>query len=118
MFTGLVEELGTIAALETGVSGARVTISAELVTSDLGSGDSIAVNGVCLTALDVTSTSFAADVSPETLRVTTLSRLKPGSGVNLERAVTPQTRLGGHIVQGHVDGVGVFISAISEGDFW
>ena len=84
----------------------------------MNNGDSISVNGVCLTALDVTPVSFAADVSPETLERSTLGSLAVGSPVNLERAVTPATRLGGHIVQGHVDGCGTFISAISEGDFW
>jgi len=81
-------------------------------------GDSVAVNGVCLTALDITPNSFAADLSQETLDRTTLGDLKVGSRVNLERAVTPATRLGGHMVQGHVDGRGEFISATEHGDFW
>jgi riboflavin synthase len=76
------------------------------------------VNGVCLTALNVTGDSFAADVSPETLDRSTLGSLTAGSPVNLERAVTPQTRLGGHIVQGHVDGRGTYAGAKDEGDFW
>jgi len=118
MFTGLIEEKGTIASLEQGSDGARIVIAAHVVTSDIANGDSIAVNGVCLTALDVTPNSFAADVSPETLDRTTLGQLAGGSPVNLERAVTPATRLGGHIVQGHVDGRGTFISATSLGDFW
>jgi len=118
MFTGLVEELGTVRERRDRASGCRVTIAASLVTSDISNGDSIAVNGVCLTALDVTPTSFAADVSPETLDRTTLGSLKIGSPVNLERAVTPATRLGGHIVQGHVDGRGTFVSAEEQGDFW
>ncbi len=118
MFTGLVEELGTIANREDRENGARLVISAALVTSDIHNGDSIAVNGVCLTALGVTSRSFAADVSPETLDRTTLGRLEVGSPVNLERAVTPATRLGGHMVQGHVDGRGTFVSAKPQGDFW
>ena len=78
----------------------------------------IAVNGVCLTALDVTPGSFAAEVSPETLLRTTLGGLLIGSPVNLERALLPTTRLGGHIVQGHVDGRGIFVSAVPQGDFW
>lgn len=118
MFTGLIEELGTIAAIEPLREGRRIQIAAELTTSDLGDGDSIAVNGVCLTALDVRATGFSADVSPETLERTTISSLYTGSRVNLERSVTPSTRLGGHIVQGHVDGRGKFVSAISHGDFW
>jgi len=118
MFTGLIEELGTIQSRTDDPEGCRVVIGASLVTSDIKNGDSIAVNGVCLTALDVTPGSFAADVSPETLDRTTLGGLEIGSSVNLERAVTPATRLGGHIVQGHVDGRGTFISAAAEGDFW
>jgi riboflavin synthase len=118
MFTGIIEELGSIASIVYGAAGSRITISASIVTEDVASGDSIAVNGVCLTAMDVSAISFAADVSPETLARTTLGRLAVGSRVNLERAVTPTTRLGGHIVQGHVDGTGVFLGAVDEGDFW
>ena len=118
MFTGIIEELGEIASVETQTAGSRITIAAKIVTSDVSNGDSIAVNGVCLTALDVTPTSFAADASPETLDRTTLGSLLEGSPVNLERAVTPSTRLGGHIVQGHVDSRGELISATQEGDFW
>jgi len=118
MFTGLIEELGRIASREESEAGSRIVISAEIVTSDISAGDSIAVNGVCLTALDVTARSFAADVSPETLDRTTLGSLDIGSPVNLERAVTPATRLGGHMVQGHVDGRGTFVSAVAEGEFW
>ncbi len=118
MFTGLIEELGQIATVDLGADGARIVVSATLVTSDIANGDSIAVNGVCLTALDVSPNSFAADVSPETLQRTTINQLRTGSAVNLERAVTPATRLGGHIVQGHVDGRGTFISATATGDFW
>lgn len=118
MFTGITEELGTIHSLEQNADGARIIVSASIVSSDIKNGDSIAVNGVCLTAIDATSKSFAADVSPETLDRTTLGNLGGGSRVNLERAVTPATRLGGHIVQGHVDGRGTFLSATPEGDFW
>lgn len=118
MFTGLVEELGSIRTVETREAGSRITVAAQVVMSDISNGDSIAVNGVCLTALDVTTDSFAMDVSPETLNRTTLGGLTAGSPVNLERAVTPTTRLGGHMVQGHVDGRGTFISAEPEGDFW
>jgi riboflavin synthase len=118
MFTGIIEELGKIASLEKSANGARIKISAKIVTENTAEGDSIAVNGVCLTALDVKKDSFSADVSAETLQKSTLSRLKTGGRVNLERAVTPQTRLGGHIVQGHVDSRGKFISATQNGDFW
>ncbi len=118
MFTGLIEELGRIESRTDLADGCRVVVVAEAVTSDLANGYSIAVNGVCLTALDVSNASFAADVSPETLDRTTLGRLAVGSPVNLERAVTPATRLGGHIVQGHVDGYGKFVSATPEGEFW
>lgn len=118
MFTGIIEELGKIAAIENHAAGSKITIAANLVTSDVHNGDSISVNGVCLTAIEVSAESFAADVSPETLDRTTLGSLVVGSRVNLERAVTPATRLGGHIVQGHVDGRGTFVSATPEGDFW
>ena len=118
MFTGIIEELGSIAAFEKRADGARIKIGARSVTQNTIEGDSIAVNGVCLTALDVKTDSFAADVSGETLRRSTLGVLKTGSPVNLERAVTPATRLGGHIVQGHVDARGQFVSATKAGDFW
>jgi len=118
VFTGLIEELGTIAAVEPLAEGRRIRIAAELTTSDLSIGDSIAVNGVCLTAMDVDPGGFFADVSPETLQRTTIGSLSTGSRVNLERSVTPTTRLGGHIVQGHVDGRGKFLSSESQGDFW
>lgn len=118
MFTGIIEELGQVAAIEQRGEDARITIEARTVTSDAHDGDSIAVNGVCLTALAVTPKSFAADCSRETLERSTLGRLRAGTPVNLERAVTPATRLGGHIVQGHVDGRGEFISAIDHGSSW
>lgn len=118
MFTGIIEELGTVASFEMRGDGARIHIEASLVTSDAKDGDSIAVNGVCLTALDISQGNFAADVSQETLERSTLGVLQIGSRVNLERAVTPATRLGGHIVQGHVDGHGRFLSAVQNGDFY
>ena len=117
MFTGIIEELGTISRLEHRSDGARITVSADIVTKDSAEGDSISVNGVCLTALDIAADSFSADVSQETLDRSTLGKLTAGSRVNLERAATPSTRLGGHIVQGHVDGRGEFISAEETGDF-
>ncbi len=118
MFTGIIEELGKIASLAKHGQGAKIEISAEIVTENTNEGDSIAVNGVCLTALEITANSFSADVSQETLNRSTLGNLIYGSAVNLERAVTPATRLGGHIVQGHVDATGKFLSAIKSGDFW
>jgi riboflavin synthase len=118
LFTGIVEELGQVRSFESHEGGAKVLISARTVTEGTSDGDSIAVNGVCLTALSVSPEGFSADVSRETLNRSTLGQLTAGSRVNLERAVTPSTRLGGHIVQGHVDGPGEFISAVQNGDFW
>lgn len=118
MFTGIIEELGKISALNQHSSGAKIQISANLVTENTIEGDSIAVNGVCLTALQITANGFAADVSQETFNRSTLGNLQVGAVVNLERAVTPSTRLGGHIVQGHVDATGKFLSANQSGDFW
>ena len=118
MFTGIIEELGKIASLEKHGKGAKIKITAKIVTENTNEGDSIAVNGVCLTALQITSNSFSADVSEETLNCSTLGSLKISSVVNLERAVTPSTRLGGHLVQGHVDATGKFLSANQSGDFW
>src|ERR1043165_6142551 len=113
MFTGIIEELGRIRAVEKRGEDARIVIEARTVTEGSHDGDSISVNGVCLTALEVKPDSFAADVSKETLFRSTLGNLKEGSPVNLERAVTPMTRLGGHIVQGHEDARGKFLG--SEG---
>src|SRR5438045_85364 len=118
MFTGLIEELGRVRAVERGGEGVRMTVGARVVTEGAREGDSIAVNGVCLTALDVRADSFAADGSRETLQRSTLGLLRAGSFVNLERAVTPATRLGGHIVQGHVDARGRFLSADEHGGSW
>jgi len=118
MFTGIIEELGKISSLEKHAGGAKLEISAQTVTKDSNEGDSIAVNGVCLTATRVTPNSFAADVSGETLNRSTLGNLKVGSKVNLERAATVSTRLGGHIVQGHVDVRGEFLQAVQTGGFW
>ena len=118
MFTGIIEELGRVRSVERRGEGVRIVIEARTVTEGSHEGDSIAVNGVCLTALDVRAASFAADGSRETLDRSTLSRLRAGSPVNLERAVTPSTRLGGHIVQGHVDARGKFLSATDDGGSW
>src|ERR1051325_8137519 len=118
MFTGIIEELGRVRSLEGRGEGARLVIEASTVTVDTQEGDSISATGVCLTAIDVRADSFAADGSRETLQRSTLGRLRAGSPVNLERAVTPATRLGGHIVQGHVFARGRFLSAAEHGGSW
>ena len=118
MFTGIIEELGRVRAVEPRGEDARIVIEAHTITQGAGEGESIAVNGVCLTALDLKPDSFAADCSKETLERSTLGRLKPGAPVNLERAVTPSTRLGGHIVQGHVDARGRLLSVVEHGGSW
>ncbi len=118
MFTGIVEELGEVVAQEDLGDATRMTISGPLVTSDAGHGDSIAVNGVCLTVVDVLPDGrFSADVMAETLHRSSLRALAPGSPVNLERAAAVNSRLGGHIVQGHVDGTGTVI-ARSPSQHW
>jgi riboflavin synthase len=107
MFTGIIQAVGKIAALEKRGGDARLRVAAgKLDLSDVKLGDSIAVNGVCLTAVETDAKGFSADVSGETLARTTLGHLKTGDAVNLEKALTPTTRLGGHLVSGHVDGVG------------
>ena len=118
MFTGIIEELGTVESVEAQGSDARIRIAAKLVTEDIHEGDSISVNGVCLTALHVSKESFEADVSRETLERSTLGRLEPNTPVNLERSVTAATRLGGHLVQGHVDARGTFLGAEGHGGSW
>ncbi|MBG0829483.1 riboflavin synthase [Planomonospora sp. ID67723] len=110
MFTGIIEELGEISSVEPLRDAARMAIRGEVVTADARHGDSIAVNGVCLTVVDVTGEVFTADVMKETLDRSSLGALRPGSPVNLERAVRADQRLGGHIVQGHVDGTGTLLS--------
>ncbi|MBD9700411.1 riboflavin synthase [Flavimobilis sp. GY10621] len=119
MFTGIVEELGAVVASEDLGTDARLTIRGPLVTSTAAHGDSIAVNGVCLTVttLDAEAGTFGADVMPETLRLTQLGALRPGDPVNLERAALVGGRLDGHIVQGHVDGVGRLLSR-TPGERW
>jgi len=118
MFTGIIEELGSVRSIEERGENARIVIAARVVVEGTNHGDSISVNGVCLTALDIQTDSFAADVSRETLLRSTLGRLRPGAPVNLERAVTPATRLGGHIVQGHVDARGQLAGVENHGESW
>jgi riboflavin synthase len=117
MFTGLIRELGTIRSVTRTGEGARIEIVRPTADDPLGRGESIAVNGVCLTALPISAAAFAADLSPETLDLTTLGRLTSGSRVNLERALSLGDRLGGHLVQGHVDATGELVSIEQEGDF-
>ena len=115
MFTGLVEDLGRVDAVEAGSDGVRLTVRTRLAP-ELGEGDSIAVNGVCLTATAIADGTFAADVMHETLRRSSLGAVQAGSAVNLELALRADARLGGHIVQGHVDGVGE-VRAVREDGF-
>ncbi len=117
MFTGIVEELGVVTAVEQLADAARVTVRGPLVTSDARHGESIAVNGVCLTVVDTGDGIFSADVMAETLRRSSLAGVAPGTPVNLERAVRVSDRLGGHLVQGHVDGTAEVLQ-ISPDTHW
>ena len=114
MFTGIVEELGTLKAAEPAGDGARLAFSADLVIEDAQVGDSISVNGCCLTAVKIEAGWWAADAVAETLRRTNLGALRPGDPVNLERPLAAGGRLGGHLVQGHVDGVGRVVRAAPD----
>ena len=117
MFTGIVEEIGTIVAVEDLTDARRLRVHGALVLSDAQAGDSISVSGVCLTVVDFSSQEFSADVMKQTLDHTTLGALEVGDRVNLERAARVDSRLGGHIVQGHVDGVGTVV-AVSPAAEW
>jgi riboflavin synthase len=117
MFTGLITELGRITAIEKGESSAVFTVSAPALISQIALGDSVAVNGVCLTATSIAGESFTADVMVQTLAVTSLSQLAVGSPVNLELAALLNTRMGGHMVQGHVDGVATVVG-LTPGEKW
>ncbi|MFM1957720.1 MAG: hypothetical protein RI929_83 [Actinomycetota bacterium] len=117
MFTGIIEELGKVAAIEQQPDAIRLTIACGKVLSDLKRGDSISCSGTCLTAIDIDGNSFTADVMLETLKRSSLSEVKVGDVINLERAMQHETRFGGHIVQGHVDGVGEVISR-EKSDNW
>ena len=117
MFTGIVEELGEVVGLDDLGDAARLTVRGPEVTSDVANGDSIAVNGVCLTVTSSDGDTFTADVMRETLTRSSLAAAVPGTPVNLERSVRLADRLGGHLVQGHVDGVGVVVSR-SPGEHW
>lgn len=107
MFTGIIEEVGAVEAIDRHETGARLLVKCGRVLSDMTLGASIAVNGVCLTAVDIRTDGFSADLAPETLNRSNLGSLGPGDAVNLERPLSLQTRVSGHIVQGHVDGTGL-----------
>lgn len=114
MFTGIIEELAKIRV----ITRDKVTLECKTVLDDIKLGDSIAVNGVCLTVTDIFSDGYSADISPETQKVTTLGHLTSGDYVNLERALPANGRLGGHIVSGHIDGIGKLLSCKKLGDFY
>lgn len=114
MFTGIIETVGTVRAITTGPSSCLLTIAAAEIMDDVKCGDSISVNGVCLTVTKMTAEQFCADVMPETMRRSTLGSLKTGSRVNLERAMPANGRFGGHIVSGHIDGTGMITSIRNE----
>ncbi len=118
MFTGLIEETGKVFSLEKRTDGSRLTIEANVVVENTKIGDSIAVNGVCLTVVNIENKSLSFDVSPETLKRTNLETLKIGELVNLERALRPSDRLGGHIVQGHIDTIGKIVRFSPIGEHW
>lgn len=114
MFTGIIEEIGTVRRIEHGAAGARLTIAAKTVLEGTKLGDSIATNGVCLTVVSITADSFSADVMAETLRRSSLGALQTSSPINLERAMPANGRFGGHIVSGHIDGTGTVASQKRE----
>ena len=116
MFTGLIEEMGQVVALDDHADGVDLTVTGPITTEDAKLGDSIAVQGVCLTVTKLDGDKATFGLAPETLRRTSLGALREGSGVNLERACLPTTRLGGHYVQGHVDGTGTLASIREDGD--
>ncbi|MCW5982390.1 MAG: riboflavin synthase [Bryobacteraceae bacterium] len=120
MFTGIIEELGIVDRVEPRAAGLRLAVRCRKVLEDAEIGSSISVGGVCLTAASVAPDSFSADVSPETARRSNLGGLRPGALVNLERPLSPSSRMGGHIVQGHVDGTGELVSldALGDGNWW
>ncbi len=114
MFTGIVEEIGTVISISKGARSSMLTMQGELIFEDMHIGDSIAVNGVCLTVTDKTSSTFTVDVMAETLRRSSLGSLTRGSKVNMERAMAANGRFGGHIVSGHIDGTGTIESFVRE----
>lgn len=115
MFTGIIEEVGNITSIDKAAVGIKLTVAAEVILDDIKLGDSISISGACQTVVDFTGKQFTVEVSPETMRVTTFNAFKPGDKVNLERALKLSDRLGGHLVSGHVDGVGELVSVKDEG---
>lgn len=120
MFTGLIQETGKVLSLRSEKGHTRITVAAAKLPTELKQGDSVSVNGVCLTAIDPETGRFSADLAEETVQRTSLAKLQPGAEVNLELAAHPQDRLGGHVVQGHVDGVGrlACLEKIKGGEDW
>jgi riboflavin synthase len=118
MFTGIVEYTGSVESLDMSAAGGRLCVNAGRLASGLSAGASIAVNGCCLTAVEIAGDVFGADLSPETIRRTAFGEMKPGARVNLERPLTAGKEIGGHFVQGHVDGVGRVAQLSVEGDNW
>lgn len=116
MFTGLIEEVGRVQAVETTAAGSRMTIEAGVVLTDAEPGASIAIDGVCTTVVEMTERSFTIEASPETLSKTVFGEYQPGRRVNLERTLTPTTRIGGHFVTGHVDGTATVLEKFEEGN--
>lgn len=114
MFTGIIEEIGTVVSISQGTQAAKLTLQGKLIFEDMHIGDSIAVNGVCLTVTEKTSNTFIVDIMPETLRRSSLEKLSKGSKVNMERAMAANGRFGGHIVSGHIDGTGEIESFVKE----
>jgi riboflavin synthase len=117
MFTGLIEHLGRVAAVDAMEGGFRLRLDSDMA-ADLREGDSIAVNGVCLTVVQRDAVGFTAEIGPETARVTSLGACRAGTLVNLERPMRPDGRMGGHFVLGHVDGMGTLVAARDDGEFW
>lgn len=120
MFTGIVEELGRVTAIEHGEAGARLTVACSSVLADAVLGASIAINGTCVTVVELSPDRFTADLAPETLKRTNLDALKPGSSVNLERPLKANSRLDGHFVLGHVDGTATIesLESLGDGNWW
>jgi len=117
MFTGIIEELGTVTGITKQPDALRLTINSKIVLDDLKRGDSISCSGTCLTAIEIDENGFTADVMMETIKLTSLSEVQVGDPINLERAMNAKTRYGGHVVQGHIDGVGEFVSR-EKSDNW
>jgi riboflavin synthase len=116
MFTGLIEEIGTLSAIETTAEGSRITVSAALVLEDLKLGDSVAIDGACTTVVALSESTFSIEATPETLSKTTFAHYEQGGRVNLERPLLPVSRLGGHYVTGHVDGLAEIVQILPQGN--